>query len=363
MRKYVKFLFAVALALAFTCNVAACNIFKNNGENKHSSPTFSSEFESSSPFEDSSKQDSSSEEEIEVPCECSSDPYVGMTGKEFYSNYTTACCNVNAKWRSVHGFMSGSLTVPDQAPVLSPYQPMKNGNLIRNSKTLYTEDGNAYTVVDAYGKPAFKVFRDGAYITLEEVAAFVYAFGTYPANHTTKKVTSVGTSVWGEYLRGNHSKFSGSVSKYPYEPELPNISGCGGTLQYYEMDVGTTGTDCDPGYAVKIYNDGSKITRGAARIVYGKTDLDHDGTFELGEWHVFYTYNHYNDFQEYLNYAGGWGEMFGNITGGGELSDKYDCNPTPYENVTFIELPEFSSTTTLSCNDCIFDNKKRRFLA
>ena len=46
---------------------------------------------------------------------------------------------------------------------------------------------------------------------------------------------------------------------------------------------------------------------------------------------MFYTYNHYNDFQEYLNYEGGWGEMFGNITGGGPISD-YDPNfpPTPY---------------------------------
>ena len=33
---------------------------------------------------------------------------------------------------------------------------------------------------------------------------------------------------------------------------------------------------------------------------------------------------------EYLNYYGGWGEMFGNITGGGVISSKYNCNPTPY---------------------------------
>ena len=45
---------------------------------------------------------------------------------------------------------------------------------------------------------------------------------------------------------------------------------------------------------------------------------------------MFYTYNHYNDFQEYLGYFGGWGEMFGNITGGGTISSKYDCNPTDY---------------------------------
>ena len=64
-------------------------------------------------------------------------------------------------------------------------------------------------------------------------------------------------------------------------------------------------------------------------------DLDRDGVIEIGENYVFYTYNHYNDFQEYLNYEGGWGEMFGNITGGGTLSSKYDYNPTPYVEVAY----------------------------
>ena len=46
--------------------------------------------------------------------------------------------------------------------------------------------------------------------------------------------------------------------------------------------------------------------------------------------YVFYTGNHYNDFREYLNYFGGWGEIFGNETGGGTLSSKSHYNPTPY---------------------------------
>ena len=104
------------------------------------------------------------------------------------------------------------------------------------------------------------------------------------------------------------------------------------------MDIGTTGTDCDPSYDITIYNDGRTITRGAARIVYGKNDLNKDGIYGPGEHYVFYTYNHYNDFQEYLNYAGGWGEMFGNITGGGTLSSKYDYNPTPYVPVVNGEI-------------------------
>ena len=268
-----------------------------------------------------------------------SDPYANMSATEFYANYTVAKDNTDAYYRSLHGFMSGNLTVPDQAPTLSAYRPKNGEKYVRNSEMLLSEDGTTYTVVDAYGNEAFEVYRDGAYITLEEVAAYVYAFGTPPKNQTSSKNASPSSSIWGEYLRLNHSAFSGDTSRYPYEPVLPNISGCGGSLYYYEMDIGTTGTDCDPSYTAELYNNGSRITRGAARIVYGKNDLNKNGVYEIGEFHVFYTYNHYNDFQEYLNYEGGWGEMFGNITGGGTISSKYNCNPTDYVQVALQALP------------------------
>ena len=67
-------------------------------------------------------------------------------------------------------------------------------------------------------------------------------------------------------------------------------------------------------------------------------DLNGNGTFEPNELYVFYTHNHYNDFREYLNYYGGWGEMFGNITGGGTISSKYDYNPTDYVEVVHASL-------------------------
>ncbi|MBO5736733.1 MAG: hypothetical protein J6S04_02885 [Clostridia bacterium] len=268
------------------------------------------------------------------------DPYKNMSKSEFYATYTVATSNEDAYYRSLHGFMSGELTVPDQAPTLSPYRPKVGTAYVRNSEMQYEEDGKAYVVTDVYGEEAFTVYKDGAYITLEEVAAYVYAFGTYPKNYTPSKSTSPSSSVWAEYLRVNHTQFSGSTSKYPYEPELPNITGCGGTLSYYEMDIGTTGTDCDPSYTAELYNNGYSITRGAARIVYGKRDLNGDGIFGTGEHYVFYTYNHYNDFQEYLNYEGGWGEMFGNITGGGTISSKYDYNPTAYPSVVMASLTE-----------------------
>ena len=253
-------------------------------------------------------------------------------------DYKVAASYEEAQERAKQGIPAGSLTVPDQAPVLAEYRPMKDGKLVRNSNSNFIDE-NTYVVVDAYGNEILRIYRGGGYITLEEVAAYVYAFGDVPANYVSGKKTSPENSIWGEYLRLNHTKFSGNTNKYPYEPELPNISGCGGTLQYYEIDIGTTGTDSDSGYIVKTYNDGHSITRGAARIVYGHEDLDGDGVLEFGEHHVFYTYNHYNDFQEYLNYYGGWGEIFGNVTGGGAISSKTDYRPTPYVPVAMGELP------------------------
>lgn len=249
--------------------------------------------------------------------------------EEFYGDYEPADSYEEALRRSQLGLISGSVTVPDQAPHISKYQPKKGNALVRNNEP-YFADENTYVVVNAYGTEVFRIYRGGGYITLEEVAAYVYAFGTTPANYIPGKNSNPANSIWGEYLRLNNSKFSGNTSKYPYEPELPNISGCGGDLTYYEIDIGTTGTDCDPSYAITVYNNGQKITRGAARIVYTRFDKNGDKIIDPNEKYLFYTYNHYNDFQEYLNYYGGWGEMFGNITGGGKLSSKSDYKPTPY---------------------------------
>lgn len=269
----------------------------------------------------------------------SEDPYVGMSKSEFYKNYTVATSYEDAMYRTEHGFLSGSREVPDDKPTVAAYRPKLEGKYVKNTDMRYTKDAKGYIVTDSYGRRVLTVWRGAAYITLEEVAAHMYAFGTLPANYTSKKSGKPSSSIWGEYLRLNHSYFSGDTDRYPYEPKLPDISGCGGSLRYYEMDIGTTGTHTD-GYASKIYNNGTKITRGAARIVYARNDKNGNGIFEQGEIYLFYTYNHYNDFQEYLNYYGGWGEMFGNVTGGGTLSSEYDYNPTPYVKVYYGTLTQ-----------------------
>ncbi len=267
------------------------------------------------------------------------DPYVNVSQKDFYRNYEPAKSYMDSYYRTKHSLMSGSISEQDQAPTISSYRPEVNSRFIKNSEELYEDNGNTYLVVNAYGEVVNRIYKGGAYVTLEEVAAYVYAFGDAPVNQTESKNTKPSKSKWGKYLRLNNTFFSGDTARYPYEPELPDISGVnnGGT-RYYEMDLGTTGTDCDPKYPAKPYNNGSSIVRGAARIVYTKEYTNGRPITNKEDKHVFYTYNHYNDFQEYLNYEGGWGEMFGNISGGGSISSHTDYNPTDYPAVVLRKI-------------------------
>lgn len=279
-----------------------------------------------------------------------SDPYVNVDVEEFYNNYTPATSYMDAYYRSLHNLMSGSIDAQDQAPTIAENRPEENGAYIRNTSAIFSNDGNTYYIIDSEGNLVNRIFKGGAYVTLEEVAAYVLAFADIPANYTYTKLQGSYNGEWGKYARGNHSKFSGNTKKYPYEPTLPNISGCGGSFQYYEIDIGTTGTDCDPAYPSREYNTGTYITRGAARIVYSQYDINGNGEIEIDERYVFYTYNHYNDFQEYLNYEGGWGKMFGNITGGGSLSSKYDYNPTAYPETVKRDLYNSPEQTSVDAD-------------
>lgn len=271
--------------------------------------------------------DNSDGGEDDAEDEITSDPYVNVSKSEFYENYTPAKSFIDAYYRTQHGLLSGALEVQAQAPSAASDRPKQNGLFVRNTNMRYEDNGNTYVVFDANGNVAFKVYRGAAYITLEEIAAYMFAFGgvdgAFPANYVSSKKGNPEISRWGEHLRVNHSYFIGDTERYPREPKLPNITGCGGKLQYWEMDIGTGS-----------YNNGNKITRGACRLVYGRNDLDGDGVYEEDELHVFYTYNHYDDFQEYLNYKGGWGEMFGYETNGSSSVK----GPSPYVKVAFAPL-------------------------
>ena len=95
------------------------------------------------------------------------DPYANVDVEDFYDNYTPATSYEDAYFRSKHGLLSGTLDLQDQEPTISTYQPKSNNKLIRNSSYLFSDDGNTYYVVDAYGKVVMEIYKGGAYINTE----------------------------------------------------------------------------------------------------------------------------------------------------------------------------------------------------
>ena len=191
----------------------------------------------------------------------------------------------------------------------------------------YDNEGGfkSYTINNLEGKVK-KVFYGAAYVTLEDVAAYVFAFADAPSNWSSSKSGSIGN--WGIYKRFNNSYFSANTDEYQFEPDVPRTDFSGrysgeGIYKYYEMDFGYTETGWDLGYSTysKPYNNGSSITRGPVRLVYTAADTsDNRGAkyIPMDHRHVFLTYNHYNDFIEYLNYENGWGIPFGWMSAGNE---------------------------------------------
>ena len=269
------------------------------------------------------------------------DPYTNVNKTEFYSNYKSATTYEDAYYRTQHNLMSGDIT--DQYYLPTEAKVVENNVAIRATTANYILDTKGNYLGFVPNTPIgmeYIVFYKAAYISLNEVAAHLLAFGEVPANQLTAKSNTAkkqAVSLWGKYGRVNDGSFSGDPDKYKYQPLLPNIIGTP-KIYYREMDFGTTGGyTCSSKYGMqKLYNNGSSIERGAARFVY-VNDYNIDS---IDGRYVFYTYNHYNDFQEYLNYHNGWGIRFGNTTAGnpycGGTSDWKDSYTSPTEYPTTL---------------------------
>lgn len=232
------------------------------------------------------------------------DPYMNVSFNQFYSNYQETTSYEDAMYRTKHGFISGSINY-------GSYLPQKNtiysGNkFVKFSNYTYGYDSNyniiSYNINTKDG--TYKtIYYNAGYVVLEEVAAYILAFGEVPPNNnydkgSTGKKQSI--AKWGKYGRVNIGKYSNDTDKYPNEPELPLKDSRGKAYQYIETDIG-----------LENYNNGSKIDRGSYRIVFTGSYKDGSKITDINERYVFYTYNHYEDFEEYLNYYGGWGNRFG----------------------------------------------------
>lgn len=216
-----------------------------------------------------------------------------------------------------------------------------NGNYCFVTDTHFDEDETSYTINMLDGSNGPTIYKGGVYTSLEDVAAYLFAFGELPVNSNYgKNAKKASIADWGKLGRVNNDYYSNNTSNYPYEPELPNYSRLTPSLKYYytETDYGPDIYN-DESYVESsgIYNNGKTINRGVSRFCI-TTEYDNSSdTLKVLDRHVFYTYNHYNDFQEYLNYYGGWGERFGGMTAGNEYGgSKY--TPTTYPMPTYTSL-------------------------
>ncbi len=261
---------------------------------------------------------------LTISIEDGTDPYENVDWSDFHNQntYTRATSYRDAQLRSAHGLMSGTITTSEMyetssGPTVANNRPTDSstGQYIRNTAAIYGNNNLSYTVLDSSGEEAFTIYYGGGYCSLNEVAAYVYAWGETPANYVDSKSPSDGDfDLWGKYLRANNTYYTNDVAKYPKEPELPEPD----EITYYEIDIGGSS-----------YNTGTRISRGSFRLVYSRYRNGKELT-DPEERYVFYTYNHYYDYQEYLNYEYGWGERFGYYTG--------NYSVTPYVEVTRADI-------------------------
>ena len=267
---------------------------------------------------------------VSVP---TTDPYVSVSTDEFYSNYTEALSYEDANYRTKHYLMSGSIEDEDRYYLPTEYT-LDTVYKVSDTTLTYRSDNTyeSYTINYTDGT-SDTIFYGGAYVSLNEVCAYIYAFGEVPpnSNYTAKK-KSQSVKDWNKYGRCNIGGYSNDTTKYKFEPELPTKSASGYSYKYTETDFGSTGGFMLGGRKQSEYNNGSNITRGTCRIVFT------NNAKSIEDRHVFYTYNHYNDFQEYLNYGGGFGTRFGNESNGGSYNN--GSNPSSYIKTTSISMKE-----------------------
>lgn len=260
--------------------------------------------------------------EVQITSSSSSIVDIYENKELFYENYKIATSLEESRIRTEHHLMSGSIDMQLRQPTKCVEPPMENGLYLRNTSAYFEDDGCTYVILDSNGQIANKIFYGGAYVSLEEVASYIYAFGEIPVNYVDDKTGNPTKNPWGEYLRLNNTFFEGGRSDEPALPSNGYIGENGLGYRYYEIDIGADN-----------YNNGKRIQRGSCRIVYTRYYLDGSLITDLNDRYVFYTYTHYSSFLEYLNYENGWGQEFG-----------FDNNyiPTEYQETSRVDFSTFN---------------------
>ena len=354
------------------------------------SPFVSNQSESSSLVDESLSSNNDSEasdslsvdisnSEISVPVSAEHNPYATINTnaerEDFYmADFTRANSFLDAQYRTAAGLISGDIIdSPNVAEYPIRHEPDRtyeafSAYKVRDGVYTYDESGNfqSYTINSLIGETK-TIYYNGGYVTLEDVAAYLFAFAEVPPNNKyDKNAASESIAKWWVYGRVNNSYFSADTDKYKYEPDVPQTDFDGqysgdGYYRYYEMDFGYTQLNWELGYWTydNVYNDGYGIDRGPVRFVFTAQDTNGNAGAKyipIEDRHVFLTTNHYNDFTEYLNFAGGWGITFGWMSAGNEYcsdmsSDGSRYGKGYYEFVNPVPKTSYPATSLIDLQD------------
>lgn len=251
--------------------------------------------------------------------------------KGYALNYEQAKQNTNNFLTSGYNLETDYLLEYYQDPIVD-----ENLTSYRVADMRYGDDGNSFQINMIDGSKGPVIYKGCAYTYVEDIAAYILAFNDVPVNMAyDKNDTYEAISDWGENGRVNYNFYSNDNDKsYLYETEVSTHRYLFDPIEntndyyyaYYESDYGASVGNDEPyemqtNYSTSKYNDGTDINRGTLRFVYTKfyTNYEHSKkkTAEITNTYdrnVFFTTNHYNDFQQYLNYYGGWSLRFGNTT-------------------------------------------------
>lgn len=297
------------------------------------------------------------EETITEPIIPTTDPYQDINSfedvKNFYTfPYKRATSYEDAQYRTKHHLISGDYNASDYKVAINNENTNSTATVYRNNVTDYTyrpdksyESYKLYSLDGTYET----IYYGGAYSSINEVAAYLFAFGETPANIMSSNSDYTNAAERYRYGRVNDNEYSGpQAKKYVYEPALyGQIRGKTNKLNYNETDFGDwvyyNDTVYDTKYDPTVYvTENKEYARGVMRFCY-ITKSDNASTFDdLNNRRVYFTYNHYNDFVEFLNYKDGFGKVFGNMTEGREYNGKvaYDKDgeiPMPVD-VSYLNI-------------------------
>ncbi|MEG0034479.1 MAG: hypothetical protein RR909_01730 [Bacilli bacterium] len=260
------------------------------------------------------------------------DPYANINTiaevKDFYKSYTPSTSYEDAQFRTKHMLISGSSAASDYKVALT--RPVGDTTAVRNTFMDYTyRDDGSYESYKLYSlnKTFTTIYYGGGYSDINEVAAYLFAFGEVPpnVNKDKAKLNAFVKTNWWRYARVNDGYYSGpSATSHIYEPYLYGQRN--DTVSYNETDFGDWEFFNDIIYDKKytpttyIKNSEGSISgsRGNLRFLYTTADKNPSNKNDFSKRRVYFTFNHYNDFVEYLNYRDGFGQQFGNMTKGNE---------------------------------------------